>query len=286
MRRGSLCLVGLAVVSLASMPSAWGASTRRHDVEDEQYLALGSAFPSVGVIATQDGYWGSGTLIGVYWVLTAAHVVEGAWTLPGFYLGDAAGFAVTSISIHPDYDPRTLDHDFALLQIGDGVTGHPPLHYYADPVPVGTIATSVGWGMYGTGLTGAIDLDGLKRGFMNTVDAATASYYEADFDDPDGTSSVLGSPDALPMEGITAFVDSGGALIADLGSGPGLVGVTSAGSASQPPSAYGSTSYWARVSAVAPWIETTTGITPVPEPGAWVPPAVAAALAALRRRSP
>lgn len=72
----------------------------------------------------------------------------------------------------------------------------------------------------GDGITGAITSDYRRRASENVLDVVSASTISIDFDDPAGTTNVFGSPNALPMEGITSFGDSGCGTFVDFGAGP------------------------------------------------------------------
>lgn len=151
------------------------------------------------------------------------------------------------------------------------------------------MATSVGFGTTGDGNTGAITTDYRKRGFQNALDIIGPFGIEMDFDNPAGTSNVFGSPSALPLEGMTAFGDSGGGTFVDFGGGHWLVAVTRAGDIYYN-SGYSSTGYQSGISDAASWIQATTGIGPVtavPLPsGLWLTATGIAAVAVrIRRRA-
>lgn len=272
-------------VLLIACASASHAVVTRHDVSDSLYQSLGNAFPSVGIIVTDSGY-GSATLIGSSWVLTAAHVVETA-TSATFSPDGITPFSATGVFIHPAYDADTLANDFALGFIPGGVPGYAPSPYFAGSIVPGTMATSVGWGMTGDGNTGAITTDYRRRGFQNALDVIGPWGIDMDFDNPAGTSNVFGSPGALPLEGMTAYGDSGGGTFVDFGGGPWLVAITRAGDIYYN-SGYGSEGYQSGITDAVAWIQATTGIGPVTAvplpPGLWFTASGFAAIALRARR--
>jgi len=214
-------------------PLLANASTRRHDVPAADYTSLGAQYTTVGGVLVGASF-GSATLIGTNWILTAAHV-PGALTSGSFFLNGNT-YAVTNIVRDPLWSGSVGigGHDFALGFIAGGVAGVTPSGYYAGADELGKVGTSVGFGLTGTGLTGATGL-GAKRGFQNVIDGRDIdpglAGLIADFDKPDGSTNTLGSigssPTPLGLEGNAAQGDSGGGLFADFFGTQLLVGVTS-----------------------------------------------------------
>jgi hypothetical protein len=272
MRFVKASLTVLGVVSAAAAI----ASTRRHDVADAEYIALGSAFPSVGTILIGPTSFGSATLIGTNWILTAAHLRDGGGGLStGTFTLNGTQYAVTNITNHPSWNGSN-GFDFALGFIASGVAGVTPSGYYGGSLPVGQLATSVGYGDGGTGLTGGVEPAGTKRAFTNVIDAidfsADVPGFIADFDSPAGNTNTLGflgsSPTPTSHEGNVTIGDSGGGLFVDFNGQQIQVGVASYVLGSAPPwGIYGHGSGWANIAVGAAWIQQTTGIAPVPEPG-------------------
>jgi hypothetical protein len=216
-------------------------------------------FPSVGALLlgtdpAQADLQCSGTLIGCSTFLTAAHCVcpSGACTPSpsGFqvYLAQAGVFAVSSITVRPDFAFPV--GDLAVVKLAKPVNGVRPSAIDAvQAAPSGTAGTIVGFGRS----TGTTFDYGLKRfGAVTTgacppfVSPTTSVCWT--FDAP------LGPPGT---DSDTCNGDSGGPLFVDFGSGPLLAGVTSGGlSATCQPT---DQSFDANVFTYRSWVQTTGG---------------------------
>jgi hypothetical protein len=133
------------------------------------------------------------------------------------------------------------------------------------------VATFVGFGLNGTGLTGYRTLDAQKRAFQNMVDGdfgSPAVLLGCDFDNPHNTAdNWWGQATPLALEGCVAPGDSGGGVFLAVEGTTYLGGVVSLLAAvdGSPNADYGDLSGFGRIFAVLPWI---TEITGVPEPSA------------------
>jgi hypothetical protein len=256
----------LLVLGLASSASA---ITIRDDRSQSLYLNLGSQaiYGSVGRIdetTKSSAYIGSGTLIAQNWVLTAGHMVSGATGLK-FTVGGAQ-YTASSWFYNPLWNGNlTLGYDIGLAYLPTAVTNVKPATRYTGSSELGMMGTMVGYGMTGTGQTGAKTFDGNKRAAQNTIDGlygSTGRILAVDFDNPKNKrDSMYGSSTPLNLEGLIAPGDSGGALFIDSKSGPLLAGVTSFGAAwdGKVNSDYGDIGGFMRVSKLNSWIDSIIG---------------------------
>ncbi len=259
----AVCFVGIATLAQA------GAI--RHDRDDSLYLSLAASpgYSTVGQFigtTTSSSYYGSGTLIAPNWILTAGHVVDQATSL-SFNIGGASYTASNWVS-HPSWNgDLSTGYDIGLVQLSSSIAGITPAARYTNSNEIGALATSVGFGKTGTGLTGAIAFDGKKRAGQNVVDKFYSSQNNrillSDFDNPtNAADNAFGSSIAGNLEYLIAPGDSGGGLFVDFGQGPLLAGVHSFGSAIDGlvDSDYGDRSGHTRVSVFNSWIDSMLGI--------------------------
>ena len=169
------------VLGILLSSTTW-AGTIRDDVSDSIYTAAGSTYSAVGALRVDadSGTFGcSGTLVGDgSWVLTAGHCSDGATvsnatfslgdTMSSFFLTDDT-YAVDEVVPHPKWDGSlTKGYDIALMHLSsDAGTG---ASIYRGSSETGSVGTIVGFGLTGTGLTGALSLDGKKRAGDNLID--------------------------------------------------------------------------------------------------------------------
>lgn len=253
---------------LASAPIA-SAMTIRADRSQSSYLSLGAskAFASVGqFVGTSDtsGFYASGTLISSTWVLTAAHVVEDATSLT-FNVGGTSYQAQSWTAYSAWTGDLWAGYDIALVQLTTAVTNVTAATRYTGSSEYGATAVTVGYGMTGTGITGATTFDSQKRAGTNTIDYFENSrLFLTDFDNPTNRrDNVIGSATATTLEMASAAGDSGGGLfVADRFGNYYLAGVVSFGASldGSTNSDYGDLSGYTRVSAFNSWIDSVIGI--------------------------
>lgn len=287
--------LAVAAVPLASLPTAAGVI--RHDVADANYLSLATQHTSVGRVSiANSGFVASGVLIAENWVLTAAHLMDNNNAPTTFRLG-ASSYGIAERILHPDYNGNlALGNDIALFRLSTAVTDITPATLFSGESEVGGVGTSVGFGMTGNGLTG-INFSGgagTKRAGQNTVDALgsvfglDADILVYDFDNPAGGSiNSLGTADALAMEYLIAFGDSGGGMFQTIGGSNVVTGITSflASVDGATDGTYSDLGGATRVSSYRPFIEQhVTSAVFIPEPAA-LAVLVLSGFAMLRRRS-
>jgi hypothetical protein len=256
-----------ALIALAVLAGLYARPAMAIVVQDEQndslYRALGSSSPfeSVGRFTgktSKADFLASGTLVAPDWVLTAAHVVDGAKSLT-FSIGGQI-YQVDRTVPYPSWNKDLWSgYDIGLVHLTKPVDNIKPAQLYTGSSELNHPDTVVGFGKTGSGDFGDTKCDGIKRAAKNVIsEIDNKRLLVADFQNPRPSSvfSFTGGH-SQPLSGLIAPGDSGGGLFITTPTGTYLAGVNSfiGSDFGAPRSVFGNFSGHTRVSAFHDWIE-------------------------------
>lgn len=187
------------------------AGTILDSVPDASYIEYGQNIDCVvkmiGKTDDQISSQFSGVIIHPRWILTAAHTLN---NIEKFYF-HIQGSEYRNIEehyIHPDYKVDMFGSmDVGLCYVKDPIDVAFIPELYTDNNEINKISCIVGYGMTGTGSTGAIKWDGKKRAGSNFIDRIENSLLICSMSRPSQKSTSL--------EICIVSGDSGGGLFID-----------------------------------------------------------------------
>lgn len=226
----------------------------RHDTSDEDYQKLAKSDNSTvtfyDVYKGEDIVAGTGSIIADKWIVTAAHVAN-YLTKGGKVQFKDTFYTIEKIVKHPLWKDQQLPNDIALVKLSSAIENATIAKLNDLPNEAGKIATFVGRGDHGNGVTGVVGADKQLRAANNVVTVAKEQWVQFAFDEGEK---------ALTLEGISGPGDSGGPAYITHANSVCIIGVSSwqnAESTGWQEGKYGVIENYSRISHFRNWIEQT-----------------------------
>jgi secreted trypsin-like serine protease len=183
-----------------------------------------------------DAQFCGGSLVKRNLVVTAAHcsdtvTADQVQVLTGTQDLDGTGTRrdVTSITIHPNWDPNTNDYDVAVWELSSNANGIPLATIPNSDPPVGTKLLATGWGNTQSSPPFPVELHEVKVPTVSRADCNDADSYDGDITQ----RMICAGLEAGGKD--TCQGDSGGPLA----QGSSLIGITSFGTGCALPEFFG-----------------------------------------------
>lgn len=179
-------------------------------VKDEEYVKYGQNIECVvEMIGTHNNKTScqfSGVIIHPHWIITAAHTLSKEEKF--YYKLKNKLCAIEEYYIHPGYENNTFGSiDIGLCYIKNPIVINFIPELYTESEEIGKMVCIAGYGMTGTGITGATKWDGKKRAGSNFVDRIEKNLLICSMSAPLDKSTAL--------EICIVSGDSGGGLFID-----------------------------------------------------------------------
>ncbi len=268
-RPGILC-IAFTIIATMSQSATAGIIPPSNSDSDYTDLANESRFAPVGEIIINGGSsQASGTVINNNFVLTSAHVLDGANSVT--FSVDGSSYTTTEWIIHHQWTGNFSNgHDIALVKFAGGLGGASVANLWTGGTSLtGMEGINVGFGKSGTAVTGAVNQSGTKRAGKNNIDLYSGGQLYQDFDDLNNADGInfLGTSNQLGLEYLIAGGDSGGGLFIESGGTTYLAGIHSYVADNNGNNFYNDITISTSVSDYSSWISSNT--VAVPEPSSF-----------------
>lgn len=187
------------------------AGTISDFVSDEKYISYGAnidcVVQMVGKIDNKETSRFSGVIIHPNWIITSAHTLDNKEQFY-FIAIDQEHIPIVEYYVHPKFNKNTFGStDIGLCYVKNPIKISFIPELYTDNDEINKICCIVGYGMTGTGTTGAITWDGQKRAGSNLINRIENKLLICNMSRPQEKNTEL--------EICIAPGDSGGGLFID-----------------------------------------------------------------------